>query len=111
MKNPTSHQLECASLPVLSSKDRGWENILVEQFQHPAGEGRAYYSNEHSICMSLAPRPVRLLQTQGDKTNTGLYTKGDFCLTPEGMPFFARWDSEDRFVQIRIASGFLESVA
>ncbi len=111
MKNPARHQIKCSHLPILSSRDRSWENIRIEQFQHPAGEGRTYYNNEHSICLSLAPRPVRLLQTQGDKTNRGLYAKGDFCLTPGGMPFFARWDSDDRFVQIRISSHFLQSVA
>jgi AraC family transcriptional regulator len=51
------------------------------------------------------------LQTQGDKTRTGLYAKGDFCITPAQMPFFARWDSDDRFLQIRIVSGFLQNVA
>jgi AraC family transcriptional regulator len=111
MKNTNRQQIECTSFPVLSSRNQGWENILVEQFQHPAGEGKTYYSNEHSICMSLAPRPVRLLQTQGDKINTGLYVKGDLSITPKGIPFFARWDSEDRFVQVRIASSFLQSVA
>ena len=111
MKNPARHQIECSHLPILSSQDRNWENIVVEQFQHPAGEGRIYYNNEHAICMSLAPRPVRLLQTQGDKTNRGLYVKGDFCLTPGGIPFFARWDSDDRFMQIRITSDFIQNIA
>jgi AraC family transcriptional regulator len=111
MKTLANHNLECTRLPILSSRNQGWENILVEQFQHPAGEGRTYYSDEHSICLSLAPRPVGLLQTQGDKTRTGLYAKGDFCITPAQMPFFARWDSDDRFLQIRIASRFLQSVA
>ncbi|MUL39410.1 helix-turn-helix domain-containing protein [Gloeocapsopsis dulcis] len=111
MKSPANYQLECTRLPILSSRNQGWENILVEQFQHPAGEGKTYYSEEHSICFSLAPRPVHLLQTQGDKTRTGLYAKGDFCLTPAKMPFFARWDSEDRFLQIRITSQFIQSVA
>lgn len=111
MKTLDSHKLECTRLPILSSRNQDWENILVEQFQHPAGEGRTYYSNEHSICLSLAPRPVSLLQTQGDKTRTGLYAKGDFCITPAQMPFFARWDSDDRFLQIRIASRFIQSVA
>ena len=109
--NLTTHQIECNHLPILSSRNQGWENIIVEQFQHPAGEGRTCYSNEHAICLSLAPRPVRLLQTQGNKSNTGLYMKGDFCLTPARMPFFARWDSDDRFLQIRIASGFIQSIA
>jgi AraC family transcriptional regulator len=111
MKPPANQTLECTRLPILSSRNQGWENILVEQFQHSAGEGRTYYSDEHSICLSLAPRPVGLLQTQGDKTRTGLYAKGDFCITPAQMPFFARWDSDDRFLQIRIMSGFLQNVA
>ncbi|MGH2412700.1 MAG: AraC family transcriptional regulator, partial [Microcystaceae cyanobacterium] len=103
MKTTASHPIECTRLPVLSSRNQGWENILVEQFQHPAGEGRTYYSDEHAICLSLSPRPVCLLQTQGDKTHTGLYAKGDLCLTPATMPFFARWDSDDHFLQIRVA--------
>lgn len=111
MKVPLSRQVECTRLPSLSSENRAWENIQVAHFQHPAGEGRTYYPHEHSICLSLAPRPVRLLQTQGDTTQTGLYAKGDFCLTPAQMPFFARWDSDDRFLQIRIASDFMQSVA
>lgn len=111
MKTSASHQLECASLPIVSSRNQGWENILVEQFQHPAGEGRMHYSHEHSICLSLAPRPVHLLQTQADKTQSGLYVKGDFCITPAKIPFFARWDSDDCFMQIRIASRFIQQVA
>ncbi len=107
----THSQIECANLPILSSRNRGWESLLVEQFQHPAGEGRLCYSKDHAICLSLAPRPVPMLQTQGDRTHTGLYAKGDFCITPAQMPFFARWESDDRFVQIRIASRFIQQVA
>ncbi|NJM72200.1 MAG: helix-turn-helix transcriptional regulator [Cyanobacteria bacterium CRU_2_1] len=111
MKATTDHLIECTRLPILSSRNQGWENILVEQFQHPAGEGRTHYSDEHSICLSLAPRPVGMLHTQGDKTYTGAYVKGDFCITPAKVPFFARWDSDDRFLQIRVASRFIQSVA
>jgi AraC family transcriptional regulator len=111
MKTPASYKLECTLLPILSSRNQDWENILVEQFQYPAGEVRTYYSDEHVIYLSLSPRPVGSLTTQGDKTHTGLYAKGDFCITPAQMPFFARWDSEDRFLQIRIASRLLQSVA
>lgn len=111
MENTVRHQIECTSLPVLSSKDRGWENILVEQFQQPPGEGRTYYSDEHTICMSLAPRPVRFVQIKGGKTHEGLYKKGDISITPAKMSFFARWNSDDRYMQIRIASEFIESVA
>jgi AraC family transcriptional regulator len=111
MKTTIKHQIECASLPLLSSQNEGWEHILVEQFQHPAGEGKIHYSDEHAICLSLSPYPVRLFQTQGDKTYTGLYMKGDLCITPAKTPFFARWDRDDRFLQIRIASRFIQTVA
>ncbi|MCU0536970.1 MAG: AraC family transcriptional regulator [Hydrococcus sp. Prado102] len=106
-----SQQPKTICSPVLSSQDRGWENILVEQFQNPQGEASCHFSDEHAICLSLAPRPVRFLQIKGGKTHTGLYGKGDISITPAKIPFFARWDSEDRYLQIRIASHFIQSVA
>jgi AraC family transcriptional regulator len=111
MKPSTSRQIECANTPILSSRNQGWDNILVEQYQHPAGEGRLHYCNEHVICLSLAPRPVRLQQFQDGKTYSGLYGKGDFSIMPAKSPFFARWDSDDRFMQIRITSQFIRQVA
>jgi AraC family transcriptional regulator len=111
MTKTATHQIECASLPIFSSRNQGWENILVEQFQHPAGEGSLHFCDEHVICLSLAPRPVQLLQIQGDKSYTGLYGKGDFSITPAEAPFFARWESDDRLLQIRIPSQFIQQVA
>jgi AraC family transcriptional regulator len=111
MKTTVPQQTETTCLPILSSQNQGWENILVEQFQHPPGEGNTYYSDEHTICLSLAPRPVRLLQIKGDKTFVSPYGKGDISITPAEMPFFARWDRDDFYLQIRIASRFLENVA
>ncbi len=107
----TAAQGETVHLPLLSSQAQGWENILVEQFQQPAGEASCDYGDEHAIYLSLAPRPVRLLQIQEGKTYTGLYGKGDLSITPAKTPFFARWDSDDHYVQIRVASRFLQSVA
>lgn len=111
MTRTATHQPEPTCLPILSSHSQGWENILVEQFQHPPGEGRSHYSDEHAICLSLAPRPVRLLQIKGGKTYAGLYAKGDISITPAKVPFFARWDRDDHYLQIRIASHFIQSVA
>lgn len=111
MNTPASDRIKCAELPILSSQNQGWENIRVEQFQHPPGEGQFHYSDEHAICLSLAPRPVRFMQIKGGRTHTSLYGKGDISLTPAKVPFFARWDSDDHYLQIRIASGFIQNVA
>jgi AraC family transcriptional regulator len=111
MNTPITHQIECIHLPILSSRNQGWENIVVEQFQNPAGEGKTYYSDEHAICLSLAPRPVRFLQIKGGKTHAGLYGKGDISITPAKTSFFARWNEDDRYLLIRIASNFIQNVA
>jgi AraC family transcriptional regulator len=106
-----THQLKTTCLPILSSRNQNWENILVEQFQHPSGEGRIHYSDEHAICLSLASRPVRFLQIKDGKTHSSFYGKGDISITPAQMPFFVRWDGDDHYLEIRIASRFLQSVA
>jgi AraC family transcriptional regulator len=106
-----THPIETTPLPILSSHNQGWENILVEQFQQPPGEERSHFSEEHAICLSLASRPVRLLQIKGGRTYVGLHAKGDVSVTPAKTPYFARWDSDDNCLQIRIASRFIQSVA
>jgi AraC family transcriptional regulator len=111
MKNSATHQCESCCSPLLSSQNRDWSNILVEEFRHPSGEGKTHYSEEHTICLSLASRPVHFLQIKGGKTHSSLYGKGDISITPAEMPFFARWDGDDHYLQIRIASGFIQQVA
>jgi AraC family transcriptional regulator len=108
---PAAPQTEATRLPIVSSQAQGWENILVEQFQLAAGEATCSYGNEHAIYLSLASCPVRLLQKKGGKTYTGLYGKGDIAITPAGMPLFAHWDRDDHYLEIQLASHFLQTVA
>lgn len=111
MKPPGEHQAETNYLPILSSENRGWENLLVKQFRHPPGEATCHFRHEHTVCLSLAARPVRSLHIKDSKTQMGLYGKGDISITPAQMPLFARWEDEDHFLEIRIAAQFIESVA
>ncbi len=111
VQTPVNHQAETNYLPISSSQNQGWENILVNQFRHPPGEATCLFNHEHAICLSLAARPVRSLHIRGGKTHTGLYGKGDMSITPAQVPLFARWQDEDHFLEIRIAAQFVESVA
>lgn len=112
MKTPIAPPVETDCQPLLSSQSLGWENILVEQFQHPSsGECGTHYDGEHALCLSLAARPVRFLQMKGGKTHRSLYGKGDISVTPAQMPFFARWEGGDHYLQIRIAAQFMQAVA
>lgn len=111
MKLSVEHQTESKFLPILSSKNQNWKNILVSQFRHPSGEMTCHLSDEHAVCLSLASRPVRMLHRKGSKTYVGLYSKGDMSITPAREPLFARWDDDDHFLEIRIAADFVERIA
>jgi AraC family transcriptional regulator len=105
------HQAEMNYLPILSSQNHGWGNVLVNQFQPPPGEALCHFHDEHAICLSLSPRPVRFLHIKGGKTHTGLYGKGDISITPARVPLFARWETDDHFLEIRLAAQFIQKVA
>ncbi|MBE9110123.1 helix-turn-helix transcriptional regulator [Nodosilinea sp. LEGE 07298] len=102
---------ELTCLPTLSSRDLGWEHVHVEQFQHPPGECSSPLSEDHTICLSLAARPVRFLQIKDGKTHSSLYGKGDISITPAQTPFFARWQDDDHYVELRLDSAFMAAVA
>ena len=94
-----------------SAETQNWQHIQIDHMSHPAGECNSLAPNEHSLCLSLAPRPVHLLQKQCGKTFTGLYGKGDLVVTPAQTQFFASWDSDDQLVQIRLCDDFMRRVA
>ncbi len=108
---PVTAQTALDCLPTLSSQGLGWEHLQVGQFQHPPGECRIASEAAHTICVSLAARPVRFLQIKDGKTHSSLYGKGDISITPAQTPFFARWDDDDHYVELRLDSGFVATVA
>jgi AraC family transcriptional regulator len=97
--------------PMLSGQERDRGNVFVEQHQPPRGECHVYSDREHLICLSLSSRPVRLLQVTAGKTHTSFYRKGDMSITPARIPTFFRWEEDDNYLQIRIASQFIQQVA
>ncbi|MEM9274610.1 MAG: AraC family transcriptional regulator [Cyanobacteria bacterium P01_F01_bin.143] len=108
MKNTPMQKPEVKSLSPLPGC---WENLLVEQFQPAPGEGTCHSDDEHTIFMSLAARPVRLLHIQDGKTSTGMYGQGDMCITPAKIPIFARWDSDDHYLRMRLKTQFIQNTA
>ncbi len=106
-----SNLIQSSVLPARSSQQLGWDNIAVQQFQHPPGECSISSGDEHTICVSLAARPVRFLQIKDGKAHSSLYGKGDISITPAQTPFFARWESDDHYLELRLPAAFLASVA
>ncbi|MEM7064171.1 MAG: AraC family transcriptional regulator [Cyanobacteria bacterium P01_B01_bin.77] len=79
--------------------------------QNPAGEGSCHFEDEHTLFISLAPRPIHYLQAQDGKTHTGLYRQGDISITPANTPLFVRWEGDEHCLQIQLSDRFVKSVA
>ncbi|MEO0854404.1 MAG: AraC family transcriptional regulator, partial [Cyanobacteria bacterium J06648_11] len=85
--------------------------IQVQEFQNPPGEGDCHYEAEHTLFVSLVPRPIHYVQAQDGKTHTGMCRRGDFSIAPANTPFFARWDGDEHILQIQLSAKFLQDVA
>ena len=107
MTEPTSRS-EPISQP---SSVQGCEKIRVEHLQNSAGEGVYHGEGQHTLFMSLSPRPIYYLQTQDGKTHTGLYRQGDLLITPANTPLFVRWEGDENCLQIQVGDQFLKQIA
>ena len=115
---PTQHQphASCSTwgdpktaLPPLAKG--GQEKVRVSQLQNLSGEGSCHDRHEHTLFISLSPRPIHYLQSQDGKTHTGLYRPGEMLITPANMPLFVRWEGEENCLKIQLADRFLRDVA
>lgn len=97
--------------PIISSQDLGWESIIVEEFEQPPGSGEFDPEQEHTIALCLATKPYRIWQAIGDRSYTGLYTKGDISIAPAELPWSYKVYGYDHYLQLRISSQFLQQVA
>ena len=111
MPRPESQNTPTTYCPLIAVSPDHWQNLTVEHLKPQPGEGHCFSQDEHTIFLSLATRPVNLLHIQDGKTSTGLYGKGDVCVTPAGMSLFAKWDEPDHILQIRIKEDYIQRVA
>ena len=95
----------------LSSSNQRWKNIQIQHLQNPAGEGNCCFEDEHTVFISLAPRPIEYVQVQDGKTYTGLYQRGDILITPANTPLFVRWLGDEDCLRIRLTREFVRSIA
>ena len=87
------------------------KNIQVQLLQNSPGEGSCSFKEEHTLFISLSPRPVRYLHVQNGKTHTGIYRQGDMLLTPAKTSLFTRWEDEENCLQIQLNSQFIKAIA
>jgi AraC family transcriptional regulator len=111
MANPANRWSENSSSQFSVPTTLRQRNIILQHLQNPAGEGSCCFEGEHTVFISLAPRPIKYLQVQDGKTYTGLYQRGEILITPANTPLFVRWSGNENCLQIRLTTEFLQSIA
>ena len=96
---------------VASSKDLGWDSIVVKEYQLPPTQCSCPAFPQHDLYLCLSTRPYRIHQVMGDKSYVGIYSKGDISITPAGTRGRFRAEGDDHFLQIQIEPDFLQKVA
>ncbi|MEL6441402.1 MAG: AraC family transcriptional regulator [Cyanobacteria bacterium J06621_8] len=95
----------------LISQEKPQGNIRIEHLQNPAGEANCFYKQEHTLFISLAPRPIEYVQIQDGKTHQGLYQQGEILITPANTPLFVRWQGSENCLQIQLTTEYIQNIA
>lgn len=98
-------------LPIVSSQNLGWTNLVVEEYRQLSGEMQMQPEADPVMVMSLSSQPHRIHQTMGSRRYTGLYRQGDLCITPTGLSSGYCAEGEDHYLYVQISSVFLQKVA
>ncbi len=61
MEKTALYQDQVNALPGLVSPTLTWEHIRVQHLRNPPGEGPYHQERDHTLFMSLAPRPIPYL--------------------------------------------------
>ncbi|WP_052672217.1 AraC family transcriptional regulator [Aliterella atlantica] len=73
--------------PVLSSRQMGWNGILVEQYQHLSDSFEVEFPapSDHWLVLPLG-QPVLVTQKSDDRLHESIIQRGDSILVPAGQP-------------------------
>lgn len=100
---------------LLSSRLRGWNGILVEQYQNPPTNCEAELPalSNHWLNLPLG-HPVHLTQKRDEQLHESTVQKGDSIFVPAGQPSYWRSKGNDTYqptLHIHILPEFIAQVA
>lgn len=101
---------ELPDSPVLSSKPKGWNGIVVEYYHHPANQLASPPLSHHLITLNCG-RPYPLVQRLNGRVYEGQIAEGDIILTPANRPTEWFWDNEVDVLHLCIEPASLSKIA
>jgi AraC family transcriptional regulator len=107
----SSHHLKQRSEVITLNPYQSLNGFEIGHFHEPiSGQLEDNHPLEHQICLSLVPRPIKILQIQDGRVDRGIHRKGDIAIAPAGLSKW-EWYGEDRYLSICFATTFMEKVA
>lgn len=88
--NPLELDQQLNKSLVLSSRQMGWNGILVEQYQNcspTSSEVELPALSDHWLNLPLG-KPVHLIQKRDDRVHESIVKKGDSIFVPAGQPSY-----------------------
>jgi AraC family transcriptional regulator len=95
--------------PLLSSRSRGWNGIVVE-LQSFRDIDAVVQMQEHVVAVHLAGS-ISLLQRRNGKSSRAPVGPGDIIITPVGEPKRWQHSGENVVILLRLAPAFVQNVA
>ncbi len=97
-------------LPLLSSKQLGWNGIHLEYHHQPAHKTPEHCYAQHVISIHRE-RPVTVEQIGNGRFQRKHLVHGDITIYPAGQGQSVRWDRETNFIDLYLETEFLERAA
>lgn len=89
--------LPCA--PMLSSRDKSWENICVEYCRQPAFATPELCHQQYMVTIHTGT-PIRLRQVVDGQVQVAWVREGDIFLAPPGFSRQWHWDRETEYIAL-----------
>ena len=105
-----AHPATCAP-PLLSSHERGWRGILVEERRQRPHEHEVAAWAEHRVVLVLKRGPGRVRQEIGGQEFDGSKAVGTLSILPAGASGHCSCEAHAEVLHIRLDPGFVSGVA
>lgn len=97
--------------PIISSVDKGWNNIDVGYYSLPANETPEISFLQHVIAVHVDKYPVKGERLLEGRIYKKTYTNGKIAIYPANVIQAMNWDKKIEFINLSLEPKFLENCA
>ncbi|BAY87585.1 AraC family transcriptional regulator [Calothrix parasitica NIES-267] len=97
--------------PIISSTDKGWNNIGVGYYSLPANETPEISFSQHVIAVHVDKYPIKGERILEGRVVKETYTNGKIAIYPANVIQAMNWDKRIEFINLSLEHKFIENCA